>query len=123
MIEQKLLDTLTIDELIMAFEEVCLAQDTELRNARLHKKPELVHQLFAIGKELKSRGREARLALTSLYDHPNMHVRLKAARYTLVVAPLPSRQILEKIANFGHMPQAAEARETLRHIDEGTFRD
>src|SRR5579862_5595826 len=111
---QKPFDTMTVDELVATFEEVCLAQDKELRNARLHKKPELVHRLFAIGDELKKRGRDARLALMKLYDHPNMHVRLKAASYTLAVAPGPARQLIEKIAWFGHMPQAADARETLR---------
>ncbi len=120
---QKPLDTLTVDELVAEFEEVCLAQDKELRNARLYKKPELIDRLFAIDDELKKRGRDARLALTRLYDHLNMHVRLKAATDTFAVAPLPARQILEKIANFGHMPQAAEARATLRHIDEGKFED
>jgi hypothetical protein len=114
---------LTVDELVAAFAETCLAQDKELRNARLYKEPQIVRRLFAIGDELKRRGREARLALTSLYVHPNMHVRLKAARYTLAVAPLPARQILEKIANFGHMPQAAGARGILRHLDDGTFKD
>lgn len=120
---QKPLDTLTVDELVAEFEEVCLAQDKELRNARLYKKPELIDRLFAIEDELKKRGRDARLTLMRLYDHPNMHVRLKAATDTFAVAPLPARQILEKIANFGHMPQAAEARATLRHIDEGKFED
>lgn len=120
---QKPLDTMTVDELVTAFEDVCLAQDKELRNARLHKKSELAHRLFAIGDELKKRGQDARLALMKLYEHPNMHVRLKAARYTLAVASVPARQIIEKIAWHGHMPQAAEARETLRHFDNGTFND
>lgn len=98
-------------------------QDKELRSFRLHKRPELLHRIIGMADELRKRGPDARFALTRLYDHPCMQVRLKAARYTLGVAPLPARQILEKIANFGHMPQAAEARATLRHIDEGTFED
>jgi hypothetical protein len=92
---QEPLDTLTVDELVAEFEEVCLAQDKELRNARLSKKPDLIRRLFAIDDELKKRGRDARLALMRLYDHPNMHVRLKAARYTLAVAPVPARQLIE----------------------------
>jgi hypothetical protein len=38
---QKPLDAMTVNELVAEFEEVCLAQDKELRNARLSKKPDL----------------------------------------------------------------------------------
>lgn len=120
---QESLDALNVDELVAAFAETCLVQDKELRSFRLHKRPELLYRIIGIADELRKRGHDAQLTLTRLYDHPCMQVRLKAARYTFAVAPLPARQILEKIANFGHMPQAAEARATLRHIDEGTFMD
>jgi|SRR5579863_1003483 len=119
---QKSLDALTVDELVAEFAEICLVQDKELCNFRLHKRPELLRRIIAIVDELRRRGRDARLALTRLYDHPCMQVRLKAAKYTLAVAPVPARQVIEKIANFGHMPQAAEAGFTLQHLDEGKLK-
>jgi hypothetical protein len=119
---QKSLDALTVDELVAEFAEICLVQDKELRSFRLHKRPELFHRIVAIVDELRRRGRDARLALTRLYDHPCTQARLKAAKYTLAVAPVPARQVLEKIEKFGHTPQRAEAGFTLQHLDEGKLK-
>ncbi len=54
--------------------------------------------MWAITDELKARGEEAHLRLLSLYDHPNVQVRLQAARGTLSVAP-PRPEAIEVIAN------------------------
>jgi hypothetical protein len=119
---QKSLEALAVDELVQQFEETCLAQNKALLNAALHKKPELVYQMVAIDDELRKRGHEARRALMKLYDHPNMQVRLQAAECTLAVAYFPARQVIETIARFGHQPQMAAARETLRRLDDGTLK-
>jgi hypothetical protein len=68
---------------------------------------------------LRERGCEARLALTELYGHPNLQVKLQAARVTLGVAPTEARQVIEAISKTGWMPQAADAKGTLRNLDSG----
>ncbi len=119
---QQPLEVLSTSDLVDRFAEICVAQD----RARLHENvptmTKLVWQMKAIDDELRKRGREARLALCKLYDHPNMQVRLQAARLTLAVAPAAARQVVDAIARSGRMPQAAEARGTLRNLDNGVFK-
>ena len=75
-----------------------------------------------INTELKRRGSQARLALTRLYDHPDIQVRLQAAKSTRAVAPVEARRVIEAIARSSRMPQAADARGSLRNMDEGLIR-
>lgn len=57
----------------------------------------------------------------SLYDHPNVQVRLKAAKHTLYVVPEHARSLIEEIANSGLFPQAGDAGMTLSFLDDGTY--
>jgi len=66
----------------------------------------LYRQMDATEKELRRRGREARLALLRLYDHPNMQVRLNAAKRTLGIAPDAARRVLQAISDSKWQPQA-----------------
>jgi hypothetical protein len=61
-------------------------------------------------------------ALDSLFEHPNMQVRLNAAKATLAVAPKAARQALEAIAASRHHPQAGDAGMSLWNLDEGVFK-
>jgi hypothetical protein len=121
-VKQRPLEIVPTSALIDQFAEVCVAQNRELLHARLHKKPELIWQMMAIDRELRKRGGDARLALLKLYHHPNMQVRLQAATLTLAVAPVEAREVIDAIARSGRMPQAAEARGTLRELDTGVFK-
>jgi hypothetical protein len=121
-VKQKPLEVLQATDLVDRFAEICVAQYRALLHERLSKNPELIWQMKAVDDELRKRGREARLALCKLYDHPNMQVRLQAARLTLAVAPATARQVIDAIARSGRMPQAADARGTLRNLDEGVFK-
>ena len=56
----------------------------------------------------------------SVYGYPNMHVRLKAAKATLAVAPQAARQAIEAIAASTWPPQCYE-RMCLWMLDEGKF--
>jgi hypothetical protein len=82
----------------------------------------LFDQLEAIEGELKSRPGDQRTALTALYDSPNLHVRLKAAKATLAVAPTSARAQLEQIEASGVQPQAGEAGMSLWNLDRGVFK-
>jgi hypothetical protein len=55
----------------------------------------LFDQMHAVDIELRARGLAARLALLRLFDHPNMQVRLQAAKWSLGVAPDAARQVIE----------------------------
>ena len=75
-----------------------------------------------VDQELRRRGLEARLALLKLFDHPNMQVRLKAAKRTLGVAPEKARHVIEEIKKSQSFPQALEAGMTLRNLEAGVFK-
>jgi hypothetical protein len=82
---------------------------------------QLYAQLNEIDVELRSRGREARLALLALFQSSNLEVRLQAAHCTLGVAPKAARAQLEQIAETGWM-EGISARTTLDAFDKGTFK-
>jgi cytochrome c oxidase assembly protein Cox11 len=75
----------------------------------------------AVKKELKSRPGDQRRALLTLYDHPNMQVRLMAAKSTLAVAPDEARRMVEWIAASRWFPQAGDAGMCLARLDSGDF--
>ena len=72
--------------------------------------------------ELKARDSDQRTALMTLYDYPNMQVRLKAAIHALAVAPTAAQQQLEAIAETHWMPQAGDAGMPLSNLDRGIFK-
>lgn len=74
-----------------------------------------------VDNELRARGHDARLALTRLYDHPNVQVQLKAAVRTLAVAPHRARRLLETIAARKDVPQGGDAGMMLRGLNDGSF--
>ncbi len=82
---------------------------------------QLHSQLKAIDAELRSRGREARLALVRLYDNPNLEVQLQAALHTLGVTPEFARNQLKAIAKTS-WTEGIAARDTIRSLDNGNFK-
>lgn len=113
------LDTLTPDQLVALFAEIGIAQDkAEDDNAKYNR---LFRQMKAVEDELKSRPGDQRRALLSLYDYPNMQVRLMAAKATLKVAPKEARRMVEAIADSNWFPQAGDAGMCLSMLDQGKF--
>lgn len=74
-----------------------------------------------ISDELKSRDKNQRTALRSLFECPNMQVRLQAAKLTLAVAPVEARRQLEAIVSSKWFPQA-DAGMCRDFRDDGTFK-
>ena len=112
---------MTTSELVERFVTIAINQDKaifEEDNAEFRK---LYVQMEAVRNELKIRPGDRRKALIPLLDHPNLQVRLKAAITTLTVAPEPSRQVLQTIANSHRLPQAADAGLILRGLNDGSF--
>ena len=93
------LEQMTTDQLVARFTEIGIAQDQAELMGDIGKFSRLYRQMDATEKELRARGREARLALCGLYDHPNMQVRLNAAKRTLGVAPGAARGVIQSICD------------------------
>ncbi len=116
------LQELTINELVGRFVDLGIAQDKAELYGEISKYNRLFKEMTAVDEELRARGREARLALLALYDHPNMQVRVKAAIKTLGVAPEAARKVLEAIRASKWQPQAMDAGMILRGLDDGEYK-
>jgi ParB-like chromosome segregation protein Spo0J len=114
--------TMTVDQLVELFVEICIGQDDALLDDDLTKFRRLFEQMRAVLDELKSRPGDQRTALVPLYEHPNMQVRLKAAKNTLAVAPDEAQEVLEAIKASQWYPQAMEAGMCLRNLESGFFK-
>jgi hypothetical protein len=112
---------MTVDQLVDRFAEICMAQDEALNHDAFGKYNRLYKQLDLIDKELRSRGRDARLALMRLCDSPNMQVRLIAATRSLGVAPEAARRVIQAIWDSRWPPQAMRAGMTIKNLDNGVF--
>ncbi len=120
--KQAKLDQMTIDQLVTRFAEIGVAQDEAELVGEIGKFNSLYRQMDATEKELRRRGPEARLALLNLYDHPNMQVRLNAAKRTLGIAPDAARHALQAIFDSKFQPQAMDAGMCLWNLDRGVFK-
>lgn len=109
-------------ELVERFAEIGIAQDAALFHERYAKFNRLFDKMKATGDELRLRGRDARLLLQALYAHPNLQVRLQAAKWTLGVAPVEARRVIQQIYDSKLYPQAGDAGMCLSNLDEGIFK-
>lgn len=116
------LNTMTVPQLVERFVEIGVAQDEALLDDAVARFNRLFDLMQAIVEELKSRPGDQRSALLPLYDHPNMQVRLKAVKNTLVLAPAAGRKKLEEISNSHHFPQAGDAGMSLWNLERGVFK-
>ncbi|MGO9007607.1 MAG: DUF2019 domain-containing protein [Beijerinckiaceae bacterium] len=113
---------MTTDELVARFAEVGIAQDDTLFHDQYAKFNRLYNKMQLVDDELRRRGRDARLALLRLYAHPNMQVRLQAAKWTLGISPEAARKVIQSIRDWKLYPQALDAGMTLRALDDGTYK-
>ncbi len=116
------LKSLTVRQLVDRFAEIGIAQDEAILYDEHRRYRQLFVEMNAVDAELRSRGVEARRALLRLYDHPNLQVRLKAAKRTLAVAPARARSLLEEIATRQDVPQGGDAGMSLRNLDSGVYK-
>ena len=116
------LQGMSVEELIERFTAIALAQDKAILMDEIAKFNRLFGQLEDVESELKSREGDQRSALLALYDHPNVQVRLTAAKATLAVAPEQARQELRRIAESREYPQAGDAGMSLWNLERGIFK-
>lgn len=116
------LQDMSVTELLNRFVVAGLGQfKAELGND-IAKQNKCIEEAMVIAAELKSRAGDQRSVLLSLYDHPNMRVRLNAAKMTFAVAPTSARELVQAIADSKQYPQAGDAGMCLWALDQGIFK-
>lgn len=109
----------TVPLLVTRFSKITLEQDNAQLFGRIGLYNRLYDDIIAVKNELVARPGDQRSALMSLYSHSNPQVRLKAAQWSLAVAPASARQVLQDISDRNIYPQAAYARQSLDALDRG----
>jgi hypothetical protein len=116
------LQHLSADELVNRFAVLAVEQDTCMLENNISGANKLYDRMQNIAMELRSRQGDKRTALLSLFEHPNMQVRVTAAKKTLAVAPEAARKQLEAIVASDWQPYAGDAGMCLWALDEGIFK-
>lgn len=109
---------MNVEGLLNRYAEIGVEQDEAEFDDKTFNR--LFREMAALEKELEFRGQ--RHLLMRFYDHPNMQVRLNAAKATLAVAPDEARHQLEAIRYSKLNPQAADAGMAIRMLDRGAFK-
>lgn len=113
------LRSMTVPQLVTRFSEITLEQDNAQLFGRIKLYNRLYDDIIAVKNDLAARPGDQRSALMSLYSHSNPQVRLKAAQWSLAVAPASARQVLQDISDRNIYPQAVYARQSLEALDRG----
>lgn len=116
------LGEMSVDQLVERFAALALEQDRALLEENIKRVNQLYDALKDVESELKLRDGDQRRALLRLYDHKNAQVRVKAVKATLAVEPIAARRMLQAIADSREYPQDAEARSSIRYLEEGIYK-
>lgn len=115
------LEDLTVAQLVERYPQAGIEEDKAEKEDEFQKRNTLCRQMFAIANELKRRPGDQRRALVPLFDHPNIEVRLLAAKAALAIAPVEARKVIEEIAASRRFPYAGDAGMCLNGLDKGQF--
>jgi Domain of unknown function (DUF2019) len=116
------LKKLSVMELVERFAALGIGQFNAELHSDIAKQTRLLLQMRDVTEELKSRPGDKRSALLALFEHPNVQVRLMAAKLTLAIAPEAARQMLQDISDSKKYPQAMDAGMSLWNLDQGIFK-
>lgn len=116
------LQTASVSELVERFVSSALAQFEAELNSNIRTQNRCVELQMSIAAELKSRPGDQRSSLLSLYEHPNVQVRLNAARLTFAIAPKAARELVQAIVDSKRQPYAMDAGMCLYALDQGIFK-
>ncbi len=112
----------TVAELVDRFAALGVGQFEAELHGNIAKENRLLLQMRDVTEELKNRPGDQRSALVQLFEHPNVQVRLMAAKLSLAVAPAAAREVLENIQDSKLYPQAMDAGMSLWNLEQGIFR-
>lgn len=116
------LKPLSTNDLLLLFEKLCVEQYDSLDREEYAAFNRRYNRIQAIEDELKSRPGDQRRILMKLFGHPNMQVRLTAARANLAVDYPAARREIQDIADSKWGPQCGDAGMTLTYLDNGVYR-
>ncbi len=116
------LSNLTVEQLVQQFADLGVAQYQAASQESIRLYNKLFAQTMKVTEELKSREGDARTALVALYRHPNVEVRMGAAKATLAVNPEGARDLLIAIEKLNRFPQSPSAGMCLSSLEDGTFK-
>lgn len=116
------LEKMPTEDLVELYSKIGVAQDEADLGVEIAKYNRLFRRMMDVANELKRREGDQRAALVRLFSHPNMQVRLQAAKETMAVAPVEARKQLEAIAASKWFPQAGDAGMSLWNLDNGVFK-
>ncbi len=116
------LKKMQVTELVERFASLGVGQFNAELHSDIAKENRLLLQMRDVTEELKSRPGDQRSALLPLFEHPNVQVRLMAAKLTLAVAPAAARQMLQDIYDSKQYPQAGDAGMSLWNLEQGVFK-
>jgi hypothetical protein len=112
----------SVSDLTERFLKSALTQFEAELTSDIRKQNKCVEEQMRIAAELKGRPGDQRSALLALYEHPNVQVRLNAARLTFAVAPKAARELIQAIVDSKRQPQAMDAGMCLYALDQGVFK-
>jgi hypothetical protein len=115
------LDKLTADELVSLFASLGEQRYPLTLNDEIKLANRLIRQQNEITKELRRRGIEARLELTKLFNHPNIQVRMNAAKWSIGVAREPALNVLRQITKEDFGAFRLSAGMTVALVEDGTI--
>jgi cytochrome c oxidase assembly protein Cox11 len=110
---------LTVADLVRRYANLGVEDDKACMQFDAEWSTRVRRRMWAIEDELKSRPGDQRRALLALYDHPNMGLRLMAAKATLAVAPQQARKMIEWIASLNWPAHSGDAGMCLWALDKG----
>ncbi|HWE72487.1 MAG TPA: DUF2019 domain-containing protein [Stellaceae bacterium] len=122
------LQDLTDEKLAECFKLASFQEAEDMNNLKYYRKAH--EKLKSVAEEFRRRGPEARRALVPLLNcQDNSRImsavaqcRLNAANELLAIEPARARATLEELANSVTQYQMALARQTLRVLNDGTFK-
>ena len=116
------LANMSVPQLVALFTAIGLNQYTARMGDEIAKYNRLFDEMTGVVDELQRRAGDQRSAMIKLYDHPNVQVRLAAAKNTLAIAPSQARRLIEVIAASGEPVYAGDAGMCLWALEQGIFK-
>jgi hypothetical protein len=113
---------LTNDELVQAFVRLAKQMGAAVLDSETRRFNRMFPGMQAIDRELRSRGRDARMALCPLLEDQDRFVRYYAAKKLLGLVPDRARTVIEDIAKIKYDALTFDAGMCLYALDEGIFK-
>jgi hypothetical protein len=116
------LQQLATDQLVQEFAELAQSMGAAVLDSETHRFNRMFPRMQGVDDELRSRGREARIALSPLLDDISRFVRYYAAKYLLGLLPVEARRVIEEIAAPKFDALCGDAGMCLYAVDKGIFK-